>query len=88
MSSPERDPIPTVKTLTPSFDASSAMASGSLSVSSPSVRSRMTCAREGPALGAQARQELERRVHGLADGRAADGHVPREEVPPESFTAA
>ena len=40
--------MPTVNTLTPSFDASSAMASGSLSVSSPSVSSRMICARVGP----------------------------------------
>ena len=77
--------MPTVNTLTPSFDASSATSSGSLSVSSPSVSSRMTCARGRAALRAEARQQIERGAHRASDRRAADRHVPRVEIAPEQL---
>ena len=80
--------MPTAKILTPSFDASSAASSGSLSVSSPSVSSRITCPRvasDAPALPRRRDQLVERGADGAADGGAAHRHVPRVEVAPEQL---
>ena len=88
MSSPEREPTPTVKIFTPSFDASSAASSGSLSVSSPSVSSRITCPRvasDAPALPRRATSWSSDGADGAADGGAAHRHVPRVEVQPEQL---
>ena len=81
--------MPTVKILMPSLDASSAASSGSLSVSSPSVSSRITCAARVLAAVSFARSADQlvqrRRVSARPDRGATHRHVPRVEIAPEQL---